>query len=117
MRFQAKKKKKNPSYSGKCWLLQVGVKAPGTPKMTTFLPLNELRSKFWGIPQAWANEGSYGLQTGGARVLESRVWSVLSFIHLFSYTCTWIQRVAEREVFGSYQYLRVTEGRVSPTLI
>jgi hypothetical protein len=34
------------SYSGKWSLLQVGVKAPGTPKMTTFLPLNEAVLKF-----------------------------------------------------------------------
>lgn len=37
---------KPPTYSGKCELLQVGVKAPGTPKMTTFLPLKESVLRF-----------------------------------------------------------------------
>ncbi len=46
------------THSGKWLFWQVGVKAPGTPKMTIFLPLYWLKFKFWGIPQALANEGS-----------------------------------------------------------
>ena len=53
--------KKTGAYSGKCWLLQVGVKAPGTPKMTTFLPFKEAIFKSWGIPQACSKEASKGL--------------------------------------------------------
>lgn len=53
-----KNNKKKHAYSGKWLLLQVGVNAPGTPKMTTFLPLNESVLKVWGMPQALDSSGS-----------------------------------------------------------